>query len=358
MSEFNRLVLQCRPGFEKEAAAEITDRAAKHAIYGYCQLKERSGYVLFTCPESGSALKLIEQLDFHSLIFIRQWMACGNLLILKPEDRISQLKTQLEAFPPCVELWAEQSDTTEGRELVTFCRKFSSALAQHLRKSGKLRKPKANDAKRLVLFVLSGNEMYLGLAPVNNSAPWPMGIPRLKFPKQAPSRSTLKLEEAWHWFIAPEEWDARIPMGGSAVDLGAAPGGWTWQLVNRSMFVTAVDNGPMNSDLMESGQVVHAEEDAYRFVPEKRVNLMVCDVADKPIRTANLAVNWLLNGYCKEAIFNLKLPMKQRYQETVTCLNLISDQLAEANIRFELSAKQLYHDREEITCSLRQLDRF
>lgn len=355
MSEFHRLVLQCRPGFEKEAAGEITDRAAEIGVYGYCQLKNHTGYVLFTCQVPGDALKVVEQVEFRSLIFIRQWMACGDLQELSADDRIGQLKTVLESYPTCVELWVEQPDTTEGRELVTFCRKFGSALAQHLRKSGKLKKQHEADAKRLHLFVLSGGEIYVGLARVSNSAPWINGIPRLKFPRQAPSRSTLKLEEAWHWFIPAAKWDERIPLGGSAVDLGAAPGGWTWQLVNRSMFVTAVDNGPMNSDLMESGQVIHAEEDAYQFAPEKTVDLMVCDVVEKPIRTANLAVDWLLKGYCREAIFNLKLPMKQRYQESVSCLNLISDRLSEAGMKFELRAKQLYHDREEITCSLRRL---
>ncbi len=352
MSEFDRLVLQCRPGFEKEAAAEVTDRAAEVGVYGYCQLKEHSGFVLFHCQEAGAALTVIENVSFRSLIFIRQWLACGELQHLEAGDRIAQLDALLGTYPDCVELWAEQPDTTEGRELVTFCRKFSSAMAQHLRKKGKLKKQQSQP-KRLHLFVLSGSEMYLGVAPVSNSAPWLNGIPRLKFPKQAPSRSTLKLEEAWHWFIPKSQWDERIPLSGTAVDLGAAPGGWTWQLVNRSMFVAAVDNGPMNADLMESGQVEHVEADAYQYVPEKMVDMMVCDVVEKPVRTAHLAVDWILNGYCREAIFNLKLPMKKRYQETVSCLNLISDRLSEVGVRFELRAKQLYHDREEITCTLR-----
>lgn len=352
MSEFDRLVLQCRPGFEKEAAAEMTDRAAEVGVYGYCQLKEHSGFVLFHCQETGAALTVIEKVSFRSLIFIRQWLACGELQHLEAGDRIAQLDALLGTYPDCLELWAEQPDTTEGRELVTFCRKFSSAMAQHLRKKGKLKKQQSQP-KRLHLFVLSGSEMYLGVAPVSNSAPWLNGIPRLKFPKQAPSRSTLKLEEAWHWFIPKSQWDERIPLSGTAVDLGAAPGGWTWQLVNRSMFVAAVDNGPMNADLMESGQVEHVEADAYQYVPEKMVDMMVCDVVEKPVRTAHLAVDWILNGYCREAIFNLKLPMKKRYQETVSCLNLISDRLSEVGVRFELRAKQLYHDREEITCTLR-----
>src|SRR5690606_30885122 len=84
-----------------------------------------------------------------------------------------------------------------------------------------------------------------------------------------PSRSTLKLEEAWHHFIPREEWDSRLAPGMTAVDLGAAPGGWTWQLVNRHMKVTAVDNGPMARSLMDSGQVEHVQADGYLFRPAR-----------------------------------------------------------------------------------------
>lgn len=355
MSYFNRLLLQCRSGFEKEAAAEITDQCAAEGIYGYCTLNIGDGYLLFNIQQVDDAERAIQALDFHNLIFVRQWMVCGDLLSLEQGDRISQIQGSLDQFPVCSDLWAEYADTTDGRELATFSRKFSSALSQKLRQNKKLEKRTKRDSLRMFLFVLSGTEIYLGYAPLNNSAPWPQGIPRLKFPKSAPSRSTLKLEEAWHWFIPKQEWDRRLPFSGKAVDLGAAPGGWTWQLVQRSMFVTAVDNGPMNDDLMESGQVKHVQEDAYRYQPSEPVQLMVCDVVDKPVKTASMAVDWVKNGWCNEAIFNLKLPMKQRYQEVIACLNLIAEQFMQAGLAYELSAKHLYHDREEITCHLRLL---
>src|SRR5690625_7316684 len=82
-----------------------------------------------------------------------------------------------------------------------------------------------------------------------------MGILRLRQPKGAPSRATLKLEEAWHYFIPADEWDQRLANGVHAVDLGAAPGGWAWQLVQRGMFVEAEDNGPMGQELMDTGRV-------------------------------------------------------------------------------------------------------
>lgn len=355
MSLLNRLLLQCRAGFEKEAAAEITDQCASIGIYGYCALNAGDGFLFFNIQQEGEAERAVRELSFSQFIFIRQWLVCGDCQALKRDDRVSQIESIICDFPACSDLWIEYPDTTDGRELATFARKFSSALAQKLRKSGFLKKEKPNKALRLVLFTLTGSDIYVGYNAVANSAPWPQGIPRLKFPKKAPSRSTLKLEEAWHWFIPKAEWDTRLAHGSTAVDLGAAPGGWTWQLVQRSMFVTAVDNGPMQPELMESGQVVHAEADAYKFVPERPVNMMVCDVVDKPLKTAEMAANWVINGWCEEAIFNLKLPMKQRYQEVVTCFNVIAERFMKAGLAYELTAKHLYHDREEITCLLRIL---
>lgn len=355
MSFFNRLILQCRSGFEKEVAAEITDQCAVLGIYGYCTLNSGDGYVQFHIPSAEDAERAICELDFSALIFVRQWSVSGDCLQLESHDRISQIEMIIDNLPVCCDLWVEYPDTTDGREIGTFARKFGSALAQKLRQQKKLVKQPPAKAMRMLLFALSGTEIFVGYAPVKNSAPWHLGIPRLKFPKNAPSRSTLKLEEAWHWFIPKKQWDIRMPMGSTAVDLGAAPGGWTWQLVNRSMFVTSVDNGPMHPELMAGGQVTHVQEDAYRYQPPEPVKLMVCDVVDKPVKTASMAADWVIYGWCEEAIFNLKLPMKQRYQEVVSCMNLIAERFMQEGVAYELSAKHLYHDREEITCHLRIL---
>ncbi len=40
-------------------------------------------------------------------------------------------------------------------------------------------------------------------------------------------------------------WDERLAGGMYAVDLGACPGGWTYQLVKRNILGLLVDNGPM-----------------------------------------------------------------------------------------------------------------
>ena len=138
--------------------------------------------------------------------------------------------------------------------------------------------------------------------------------------------------------------------GSSAVDLGASPGGWTWQLVQRGFMVTAVDNGPMDAALMDSGQVRHRRDDGFHFRPADPVELMVCDMVESPSRIARLVSGWIAQGWCRETIFNLKLPMKKRWEELERCRALIDEALGGSG--YYLRMKQLYHDREEVTAYL------
>ncbi|AZS52230.1 23S rRNA (cytidine(2498)-2'-O)-methyltransferase RlmM [Entomomonas moraniae] len=349
----NTLLLHCRAGFENEACAEITDKANMLDIIGYAKSKPNSAFVEFICQEPHQIQQFINKQPFNQLIFPRQW-AAGQFVELEENDRISQLLTILKDYPPMGDLWLEMLDTNDGKSLSTFCRKFEKPLITHLKKSGKLiddpNKP------RLLLTFLTGQKVFVGYANQHNSAKWPMGIPRLKFPREAPSRSTLKIEEAWHFFIPRQEWDTRLALSMTAIDLGAAPGGWTWQLVKRHMYVTAIDNGPMQPELMETGQVKHIQADGFTYKPNKAVNWMVCDIVEKPARTAAMVQTWLAEGWCKEAIVNFKLPMKQRYLEVMKLTERMQDHFIDHGIKVNITCKQLYHDREEITCHLQRLN--
>jgi len=97
----------------------------------------------------------------------------------------------------------------------------------------------------------------------------------------------------------------------TGVDLGAAPGGWTWQLVDRGLQVTAIDNGPMDKALMQSGQVEHLRVDGFKYRPERPVTWLVCDMIESPARVAQTIASWIADGDAQKAIFNLKLPMKK-----------------------------------------------
>ena len=351
----NKLALYCRAGFEKEMAGEITEKAAELVVFGFANLKENSGYVIFECYQVGDADRLARELKFDQLIFARQMIVVGDLLQNLPEnDRISPILEQYQALNPrnSSDIFVETPDTNEAKELLTFCRKFTVPLRNRLKKQGWL--GKSEQAKGSVslhiLFVRSGC-CYVGYAYNDNRSPFFMGIPRLKFPTDAPSRSTLKLEEAILTFVPQAEEKKRFTEEMTGVDLGACPGGWTYQLVKRGLFVYAVDHGKMATSLHDTGRIEHCAEDGFKFQPPKRkqIDWLVCDMVEQPIRISKLMAKWLINGWCREAIFNLKLPMKKRYQEVQLCLNYLEEELTKQGFWFKIQAKHLYHDREEIT---------
>lgn len=351
----NKLALYCRAGFEKEMAGEITEKAAELGVFGFANLKENSGYVIFECYQVGDADRLARELKFDQLIFARQMIVVGDLLQNLPEnDRISPILEQYQALNPrnSSDIFVETPDTNESKELLTFCRKFTVPLRNQLKKQGWL--GKSEQAKGSVslhiLFVRSGC-CYVGYAYNDNRSLFFMGIPRLKFPANAPSRSTLKLEEAILTFVPQAEEKKRFTEEMTGVDLGACPGGWTYQLVKRGLFVYAVDHGKMAASLHDTGRIEHCAEDGFKFQPPKRkqIDWLVCDMVEQPIRISKLMAKWLINGWCREAIFNLKLPMKKRYQEVQLCLNYLEEELTKQGFWFKIQAKHLYHDREEVT---------
>jgi 23S rRNA (cytidine2498-2'-O)-methyltransferase len=154
--------------------------------------------------------------------------------------------------------------------------------------------------------------------------------------------------EALLTFLGARELDL-LHAGMRAVDLGAAPGGWTWQLAHRGLRVTAVDHGALKREIEDDPLVTHLRVDGLTYVPRKPVDWLVCDIVDQPSRIATLVARWIEEGHARHAIFNLKLPMKKRYDEMRRCEAIIHDTLNRARFRHSLALRQLYHDREEIS---------
>lgn len=339
------ILLYCRRGFEKECAAEILVQTQAAGISGHVRAKENSAYVVFVAHEPEILANRAARLRFDALIFARQRIfASGPLADLPVDDRITPLLDTAAGLQRRYStLWLETADTNEAKELAAFTRKFErpfAAAAAGLLGGGP-------QAPRLHVFFLTSTAAYLGYTLPDDSAPWPCGIPRLKLPRSAPSRSTLKLEEAFLVFVDRPE--TMLRPGMSAVDLGAAPGGWTWQLVRRHIRTTAVDNGNLDPALLDSGLVTHLRTDGFRFRPSRPVDWLVCDMVEQPSRIARLVADWAADGAFRYAVFNLKLPMNRRYEEVERCRGLIEERLAAQGVSHRLRFRQLYHDREEVT---------
>ena len=283
------------------------------------------------------------------MIFARLYMfVIEDINILPDKDSITPLLAAIETLElNFYDLYLETPDTNEGKELNGFCKKFSTPLTKAMEKKNLI------DTKspwRLHLFFLNSSHVFIGVSHLKNSSPDVMGIKRLRMPKSAPSRSTLKLEEAFKTMLSEKEQNTYLKNGMTAVDLGACPGGWTWQLVQRSIRVSAIDNGSMDKALMDTGLVTEIKADGFKYTPEKPVDWLVCDMVERPTHIAKLIARWFTEGHCQHAAFNLKLPMKKRYDMVMECKEIIENELATLDQHFKVNIKHLYHDREEVTC--------
>lgn len=327
-------LLQCRPGFEAECLEEIL------------ALSGGGGETL-----SGAVSVRTERRPppLAELVFARQaFQQAADLQGLPPGDRINPILAALAPHAgPVSAVLLENPDTNDGKELAAFFRRFETPLRSALAKNGM---PVRRDAtRRLHLLFTDSRRVRIGFSEDGTGSPLPNGILRLKLPRAAPSRSTLKLEEALQVFLDERQRERCLRPGLTAVDLGAAPGGWTWQMTQRGLKVIAVDNGPMQRELLDSGLVEHRREDGFRYRPARAVDWLLCDMVEQPQRIAELVTDWCLRGDCRRAVFNLKLPMKKRYPCVRDCLESLGAQLRQAGVDHELRCKQLYHDREEVT---------
>jgi 23S rRNA (cytidine2498-2'-O)-methyltransferase len=313
-------------------------------VDGFVKARPDSGFALFQAHQDAMGAELGQHLEFARLVFPRQLVRTGQLLTDLPEaGRAAPIAREARRLGErFAALWIEMPDTNDGKALATLTRPLAPHLERALRKAG-VSLDDASAEERLHVFFVGGRACYVGVAAVANSAPWPMGIARLRMPSGVPSRSTLKLAEAFMQFVPGRVFEPGL----SAVDLGASPGGWSWQLVKRGFHVVAVDNGPMDAALLETGQVKHRRTDGFHYTPPDPVDWMVCDMVESPSRIAALVARWIGEGWCRECIFNLKLPMKKRWEEVERCRGLIDEALGGGG--YFLRFKQLYHDREEVT---------
>jgi 23S rRNA (cytidine2498-2'-O)-methyltransferase len=166
----------------------------------------------------------------------------------------------------------------------------------------------------------------------------PGGRLRVHVPPHAPSRAAMKIVEALTWLDrSPEPNDL-------CVDLGAAPGGWTWALLERRARVIAVDPADLDETLLDKKGLTHARGDAFRFEPEEPVDWLFCDMAFRPLEVAALLAKWARRQWARMLVANIKLPMKKKAEHVARVREILEDG-GWTSVR----VRQLYHDRDEVT---------
>ncbi|WP_027084785.1 SAM-dependent methyltransferase [Cohnella panacarvi] len=203
----------------------------------------------------------------------------------------------------------------------------------------------ARESDWIVSVYSSRKRLYAGCStPKDNLSDWPGGAVRFRRDEALISRAAFKLLEAEKAFGLPL---ARFT---NALDLGAAPGGWTSVLLERGMKVTAVDPAEMDESLALHPRLRHIRKNAaeLNFAPGT-FDLLVCDMSWDPYHTCRI-VSGLSSALSAggSGIITLKLMYRKPFQS-------IQDLTEAYSEHFEIrKVKQLFHNREEVTMWVRR----
>ncbi len=186
---------------------------------------------------------------------------------------------------------------------------------------------------------------FIGISPaIYNLSNWAGGMRRFAREPEQVSRSEFKLLEALDVF------DIDLPPRGTALDLGAAPGGWTRILRTREQYVTAVDPGDLHPRIADDHNVRHLHMTAENYLHSEpdQFDLIVNDMRMDARDSARLMVKYARHLYRHgSAIVTLKLPERKRQQALDHSLNILR------RVYTIGGARQLFHNRSEITVYLK-----
>jgi 23S rRNA (cytidine2498-2'-O)-methyltransferase len=146
-------------------------------------------------------------------------------------------------------------------------------------------------------------ERDLVLAAGQCSSPFPNGMPRFVEDRDGPpSRAYLKL---WETFARLR----RQPGPGErCLDLGAAPGGWTWLLARTGAEIIAVDRAPLAPEIDRLPNVTWQQGSAFGLEPADvgPIDWWCSDIIAYPDRLLELVTRWLDSGRVRNLVCTVK----------------------------------------------------
>ena len=178
------------------------------------------------------------------------------------------------------------------------------------------------------------------LATQKTSSPFALGEMTFQEDKvMPPSRAYLKL---WEFFTvyAPEE-----IKGGTAIDVGSCPGGWTWVLRTINFDHTiSVDKAPIEKRIMDLGQITFKQESAFGLDPKDfdEIDWFCSDIICYPERLLNLVKRFLESGKVKNFVCTIKYQAETDWENTLKFLEIPGSKIV-----------HLHHNKHEVTWFLK-----
>lgn len=322
------IITTCAPSAEQIAANEVflIDSGAKFVK------RLSQGVCLFKISKTD----FFTELKKAPPVFIRHIMPvlltfdfCGI------EEIIESLKPIFNRMDMDIPFSVQTRVFTQNSTLTSFS--FNGKISEHLVKNGftlDVKKP-----VQIISIIEADGVIYAGLStPVENMSKWSGGAPSYAKDGSFISRAEFKLLEALEVF------GINLKAGQNALDLGAAPGGWSKILLMCGLNVTAVDPAGM-SELL-TGKITHIKASAQHFFKSGaagRFDIITNDMkmdVDDSLDILFDAKKHLADGGI--IITTMKLPEKNQQKNAVRALNILKTQYS------IIGARQLFHNRSEI----------
>lgn len=285
----------------------------------------------------------------QNVIFIRH-IAPVNITfdIKKDEDILSNLESIKDFFINKI----EKSSTFSIQTRIYTKNKceYNKSVINQLLSDKIIKHNYVLDVKKpdsIVSILINDVSILVGISnPLENLSYWPGGEHRFKKDDTLISRAEFKLLEAIEMF------NLDIKKYSTALDLGASPGGWTKVLLDNGLKVTCVDPANLSKTLEKNNRVTHHKclaqdflENDYEF--DIIVNDMRMDIYES-IALMKSASRYLVKDN-SIAIMTLKLREKNIQSQVNKALVALTSHYK------ILYAKQLFHNRSEVTVVLAPL---
>lgn len=178
------------------------------------------------------------------------------------------------------------------------------------------------------------------LASTKTTSPYALGeMDFLEDKMMPPSRAYLKL---WEFFTvhAPE-----AIHGGTSIDVGSCPGGWTWVLRMLEFDkVISVDKAPIEKRIMDLGKIEFKQESAFGLDPKNfdEIDWFCSDIICYPERLLNLVNKFRESGKVKNFVCTLKYQAEIDWDITLKFLEIPNSRIV-----------HLHHNKHEVTWFLK-----
>lgn len=344
------VIVTAQPEFSQAALFEV-----KRLDQQFMRIEELAPGLILGCAPDVPVL--LQKAARERPIFVRHLAPVQTMITLHNDEQdIGTMALAIAALPSFVTLergirFAVQSrfaqtDKNAGKHPYSTGR-LNQALAEAFTEETgaieSIKKPQI-----IISILCTSHKSYLGISPAEaNLSSWPGGARHYAQTPEQISRAEFKLLEALETF------DVELPAQGHALDLGAAPGGWTRLLLDAGLQVIAADPAHLDPRLANHKRLHHYYGYAEGYLEEalrkhSQFDIIVNDMRMDAREAARLLVRAARclrpGGFI---ISTLKLP---HATGAINPLTTLQEAISILSKRYAVvQAHQLFHNRQEVT---------